>query len=115
MKLELARHARALVPCAALTILIGLGGCKQGPDYVRPPVPHTETYQQATPAGESIANVAWSVGRMTPRGAKSECRTRSASLANVVEAAIVNNANNTTRNIWIKPGNGCLLVFSNLK
>ena len=59
MKLDLARHARILAPCAALTALAGLTGCKQGPDYVRPPVPHAETYRQATPAGESVANVAW--------------------------------------------------------
>lgn len=59
MKLDMNRPGRVRLLAVLLLMSAALGGCKQGPDYVRPPVPQPETYRQATPTGESIANVAW--------------------------------------------------------
>jgi multidrug efflux system outer membrane protein len=59
MKLDMNRPGRGRLLAVSLLASAALGGCKQGPDYVRPPVPHSETYRQPTPAGESIANVEW--------------------------------------------------------
>ena len=50
-------RGRRILSASLVTLL--LGGCKMGPDYVRPPVPQPETYRQEAPSGESIANVAW--------------------------------------------------------
>jgi multidrug efflux system outer membrane protein len=50
---------RAWILSAALVALVATGGCKLGPDYVPPPVPVHETWREAVPPGESVANLPW--------------------------------------------------------
>jgi len=52
-------HARSWILPASLLALTALAGCKLGPDYVQPPVPVHETWREAVPPGESIANLPW--------------------------------------------------------
>jgi multidrug efflux system outer membrane protein len=59
MTLEISRSGSARLVGLSLLASLALGGCKLGPDYVRPPVPQPEAYRQPMPPGESIANVAW--------------------------------------------------------
>jgi multidrug efflux system outer membrane protein len=59
MKVEMKGPARGRLLVAAVVAAAAFGGCKMGPDYVRPPVPQPDTYREPPPSGESIANVAW--------------------------------------------------------
>jgi multidrug efflux system outer membrane protein len=59
MTLELSHFRPARLLAIVLLASSALGGCKLGPDYVRPPVPQPEAYRTPMPSGPSIANVAW--------------------------------------------------------
>ena len=59
MNYELTRPIPAWLSPTLLLAAVTLGGCKLGPDYVQPPVPVHETYREAVPPGESIANLPW--------------------------------------------------------
>jgi multidrug efflux system outer membrane protein len=59
MNHDVTRPAWGWLSPALLLAAVVLGGCKLGPDYVQPPVPVHETYREAVPPGESIANLPW--------------------------------------------------------
>ena len=51
--------SRMLRQACRVTLFLALGGCALGPDYERPELKVPETYQQASLAGDSIANLDW--------------------------------------------------------
>jgi multidrug efflux system outer membrane protein len=59
MNHDVTRPAWGWLSPALLLAAVVLGGCKLGPDYVQPPVLVHETYREAVPPGESIANLPW--------------------------------------------------------